>query len=205
MIWRFLPLMGVLLFAGIAFVWRPWLQRRRYGTRAIVLFASASRGQRLRDGLAVVFLLLVLGQSVVAVGWPERLSPLAQDRSTLEILRAAGAALLAAGLVLLVTAQLHLGAAWRIGIEEGARPGLVTAGLYRFCRNPIFLALLVFVGGYVMLLPTRLSLALLLGACIGVRLQVAAEEAYLLAAYGDTYRDYARRVGRFLPRVGRLR
>ena len=110
-----------------------------------------------------------------------------------------------AGLILLVAAQLHLGAAWRIGIEEGARPGLVTGGLYRFCRNPIFLALLVFVSGYVMLLPTRLSLALLLGACIGVRLQVAAEEAYLLAAYGETYRDYARRVGRFLPGAGRLR
>jgi protein-S-isoprenylcysteine O-methyltransferase Ste14 len=104
-----------------------------------------------------------------------------------------------------VTAQLHLGASWRIGIDEGASPGLVTSGLYRFCRNPIFLALLVTLSGYTLMLPTRLSLGLLLGAYIGVRQQVAAEEAYLLRTYGESYREYARRVGRFLPGLGRFR
>ena len=39
------------------------------------------------------------------------------------------------GLVLMVTAQLHLGASWRIGIEAGARPGLVTGGLYAVSRD----------------------------------------------------------------------
>ncbi len=84
-------------------------------------------------------------------------------------------------------------------------PGLVTDGLYRFCRNPIFLALLLTMTGYAVLLPTRLSAALLLGAYIGVRQQVSAEEAHLLRVYGEAYRGYARRVGRFLPGVGRLR
>ena len=45
----------------------------------------------------------------------------------------------------------------RIGIEDAARPGLVTGGLYRFCRNPIFLALLVVIAGYTLMLPTVLS------------------------------------------------
>ncbi len=105
----------------------------------------------------------------------------------------------------LVMAQLNLGASWRIGIEESTSPGLVTSGLYRFCRNPIFLAILTILTGYTLLLPTRLSLILLLGAFIGIRQQVLAEEAYLLRAYGDAYREYARNVGRFLPGVGRLR
>ena len=53
--------------------------------------------------------------------------------------------------------------------------------------------------GYTLLLPTRLSIALLVGTLIGIRLQVRAEEAYLLKSYGESYRDNARRVGRFLP------
>ena len=206
MIWRFLPLVGAVLFVGVVFCWRPWVQSRRHGTWGIILFRSGSLGQKLRDSLAVVLFILLIGQGIMAAGWPEALSLLGADhRSTVAVLHVTGAVLLFGGLILLVTAQLDLGASWRIGIEEGANPGLITNGLYRFCRNPIFLALLVIVAGYTLLLPTRLSLALLLGTCIGVRQQVATEEAYLLRAYGDSYHEYARRVGRFLPRLGKLR
>jgi protein-S-isoprenylcysteine O-methyltransferase Ste14 len=59
--------------------------------------------------------------------------------------------------------------------------------------------------GYALLLPTRLSLLLLGGAFIGIRQQVLTEEAYLSRTYGATYRAYARRVGRFVPGIGRLR
>lgn len=116
-----------------------------------------------------------------------------------------GTVLLFGGIVFLVLAQLDLGASWRIGIEEGTPPGLVTGGFYRFCRNPIYLAILVTLSGYALLLPTRLSLVLLAGAFIGFRQQAVTEEAYLLQTYGDAYRGYARRVGRFLPGIGRLR
>lgn len=61
------------------------------------------------------------------------------------------------------------------------------------------------VAGYTLLLPTRSSLALPAGAFIGIHLQVRAEETYLLSTYGESYRDYARRVGRFLPGLGRQR
>ena len=43
----------------------------------------------------------------------------------------------------------------------------------------------------------------MVGATIGIRLQVAAEERYLLQIRGDAYREYARHVGRFLPWFGR--
>jgi protein-S-isoprenylcysteine O-methyltransferase Ste14 len=113
--------------------------------------------------------------------------------------------LLFGGIVLLVIAQLNLGASWRIGIEEGSSPGLVMSGFYRFCRNPIFFAILIMLTGYTLLLPTRLSLALLVGAFIGIRQQVLTEEAHLRRTYGDVYRGYAHRVGRFEPGIGRLR
>jgi protein-S-isoprenylcysteine O-methyltransferase Ste14 len=104
----------------------------------------------------------------------------------------------------MVLAQLHLGASWRIGIDEGACPGLVTGGLYRFCRNPIFFGMFLAVAGLAVLQPTWLSAVAVVGAVAAVRAQVLEEESYLLTTYGDAYRAYARRVGRFAPGLGRL-
>lgn len=201
-----LALVGSVLFLGVVCCWRPWLQFRRYGSAGILLFRSGDWRQNLRDVLAVVLFLCVVGQAIVAARWPEALSLLGSiSHQATGIWQVTGAALLFGGIVLLVIAQLHLGASWRIGIEQGASPGLVTAGFYRFCRNPIFLALIIILTGYTLLLPTRLSFALLVGAFIGVRQQISAEEAYLLGAYENAYREYARQVGRFLPGMGRLR
>jgi protein-S-isoprenylcysteine O-methyltransferase Ste14 len=44
----------------------------------------------------------------------------------------------------------------------------------------------------------------LAGGFIGIRQQIMLEEAYLTRTYGDAYRDYARRVGRFVPGIGKL-
>jgi len=203
---RTLPLVAILLLFVIAGGWRPWLQYRRHGSSGILLFRSGGLGNRLRDAGAVLVFTLLLGQAVVAAAWPENLSPLiAHDSLAGLLLYGAGSLLMFAGLMLLVTGQLHLGASWRIGIEAGARPGLVTHGLYRVSRNPIFLGLLVFVTGYALTLPTVLSFVLLIALYLGIRQQVAAEEAYLAATYGEAFRDYARRVGRFLPGVGKRR
>ena len=206
MISMWLPLIGVVVFLGIVCCWRPWLQSRRYGSSGILFFRSGHWRQNLRDGLGVVFAVCLVGQAVAAAGWPESLSPIrVVYRPEAGIWQAAGALLLFGGLVLLIIAQLHLGASWRIGINEGTSPGLVTSGFYRFCRNPIFLSILITLTGYTLLLPTRLSLVLLLGAIVGIRQQILAEESYLLRTYEEGYLEYARRVGRFLPGVGRLR
>ena len=116
----------------------------------------------------------------------------------------AGAIILIAGLVLLVVAQLQMGSSWRIGIDEGATPGLIDTGLFRFCRNPIYLGLLVIIAGYVALLPTPISLLMWVGAYFVIRQQIRAEETYLRRIYGDAYHAYAHRVGRLLPNIGRL-
>jgi protein-S-isoprenylcysteine O-methyltransferase Ste14 len=204
--WRTLPLVGVLLFIAIAFGWRPWLQRRRYGTSGLLLFRSQERTQIIRDSLAVVWLALLVGQAAAVALLPEWLpSRVLWAGLTGDLQRTAGAVLLFGGLVLLVTAQLDLGASWRIGIEEGARPGLVTTGLYRFCRNPIYLAFAIVMLGYTMLLPTLLSLIMLIATYGGFRQQTLREEEYLMRTYGEAYRDYTSRVGRFWPGVGKRR
>ena len=201
---RWLPLGGVLATLAIALLWRPWLQRRRYGSHGILLFRTGGRAQRLRDAAAVVLFVLLLAQSFVAALAPESL-PLTQAdrRAAFGVRYVAGAVLMVAGIALLVAAQLELGASWRIGIDESARPGLVTSGLYGRSRNPIFLTLLIIVAGYALLIPTLLSAALLGCTYVGTRLQIAAEEAYLARTYGAQYRTYAQRVGRLVPGIGK--
>ena len=193
---RFVPLLGILLMIGAAFCWRPWLQYRRHGNWGVILFRSGRWGQHVRDAMLVAFTLVILGQAADAAARPGRI---ALWFLPIEL---AGIALLFGGIALVVVAQLQMGASWRIGIDEGPAPGMVTGGLYRLSRNPIYVGLVSVVLGYTLLLPTKLSVAMLVGCLVAVWQQVRTEEAYLSRTYGDGFREYARRVGRFLPRIG---
>lgn len=191
------PLAGIVLFLGVGIGWRSWLQARRYGSSGFLLFRSGRWSQHVRDALGVVLAVALLGQGLAAA--------IAPHPTPSAAVRAIGMTLLFGGIVFLVASQLNLGASWRIGIEEGARPGLVTNGIYAFSRNPIYLAMLITIAGYAVLIPTSLSIVMLVGALIGIRRQIFAEEAYLIRTYGEAFRAYARRVGRFLPGIGLLR
>ena len=201
-----LPLIAVLVFYGLGFGWRTWVQLRRYGSSGIVLFRSGRPGQHLREALFVVLAVALLAGAALAAVAPRRLPglvPLAP--ATAAVLRASGTVMVLGATALMLAAQLDLGASWRVGIDEGARPGLVTGGLYRYSRNPIYVAMLTALLGFALLLPSWISLGLLIGAGLGIRRHVGDEEAYLGRTYGEEYRRYAARVGRFVPGVGRLR
>jgi len=201
-----LPLIAVLVFYGLGFGWRTWVQLRRYGSSGIVLFRSGRLGQHLREALFVVLAVALFAEAALAAVAPRRLPglvPLAP--ATAAVLRATGTVMVLGATALMLAAQLDLGASWRVGIDEGARPGLVTGGLYRYSRNPIYVAMLTALLGFALLLPSWISLGLLIGAGLGIRRHVRDEEAYLARTYGEEYRRYAARVGRFVPGVGRLR
>jgi protein-S-isoprenylcysteine O-methyltransferase Ste14 len=201
-----LPLIAVLAFYGLGFGWRTWVQLRRYGSSGIVLFRSGRPGQHLREALFVVLAVALLAEAALAAVAPRRLPglmPLAP--ATAAVLRATGTVMVLGATALMLAAQLDLGASWRVGIDQGARPGLVTGGLYRYSRNPIYVAMLAALLGFALLLPSWISLGLLIGAGLGIRRHVRDEEAYLARTYGEEYRRYAARVGRFVPGVGRLR
>jgi protein-S-isoprenylcysteine O-methyltransferase Ste14 len=76
---------------------------------------------------------------------------------------------------------------------------LVTTGIYRWTRNPIYLAFfLVYVGiGIIVRNPWILMLVLPLAVIVRYGV-VAREEAYLERRFGDSYRDYKARVRRWL-------
>ena len=79
----------------------------------------------------------------------------------------------------------------------GAQDGLVTAGIYRWTRNPQN-ALLVAVYGFLAIAADTAPAYLLCAAMMAVyTLMILAEEPWLEAAYGVPYRRYCRRVPRF--------
>ncbi|NNL65855.1 MAG: isoprenylcysteine carboxylmethyltransferase family protein, partial [Myxococcales bacterium] len=102
-------------------------------------------------------------------------------------------------------AQLGMGSSWRVGVDESETTALVTDGLFRFVRNPIFSFIGLSAIGFVLLVPNLVSLAAAGLTAIGIELQVrAVEEPYLARTHGAAYADYAARVGRFVPGVGRI-
>ncbi len=76
---------------------------------------------------------------------------------------------------------------------------LVTDGIYRYTRNPMYLGLLLVLLGYAVYLAALYSLS---GPVVFVLylhwFQIRPEEVILQEKFGDAYRDYCQRVRRWL-------
>jgi len=78
----------------------------------------------------------------------------------------------------------------------------VDYGPYRYVRNPMYTGILA------MALSLGVALGTWLVPLLGIlvftllALRTRTEEKYLIERFGDQYRDYMTRVGRFLPRLG---
>jgi protein-S-isoprenylcysteine O-methyltransferase Ste14 len=119
-------------------------------------------------------------------------------------LRGVGIVLMAVGVAATVWAQFAMGESWRIGVDPGERTALVTAGPFRWVRNPIYSAMLLVVFGQALAVPNIASLAGALVVLVALQLHVRrVEEPHLTQVHGAEYSDYAAAVGRFLPGMGR--
>jgi protein-S-isoprenylcysteine O-methyltransferase Ste14 len=75
---------------------------------------------------------------------------------------------------------------------------LVQIGPYSRVRHPSYTAYFISFGGLIMMLPSIVTLLLLLGYP-GYYLVSLAEEKHLIQHFGEQYRSYMSRTGRFLP------
>jgi protein-S-isoprenylcysteine O-methyltransferase Ste14 len=174
--------------------------RVRAGTWGIVFHRDADPFQRLVGATLVVCLAAVVTGAVLHAAFgPEKLGVW----SAPAWVGALGWALVAASLLLTVTAQAQMGASWRVGIDD-RKTELVTRGLFRVVRNPIFSAMLLMLGGAALVAPCAWSIALWLGSALVLSLQTRLEERHLAGLHGQRYLEYASRVGRFVPGLGTL-
>lgn len=119
---------------------------------------------------------------------------------------AAGIALFAVGLAVTLAAQFAMGDQWRIGVDPDERTELVTSGPFALVRNPIFSGMLPASLGLALMVPNVVALLGFAALVLALQIQVRhVEEPYLLRVHGRRYADYAARVGRFVPGIGRIR
>ena len=118
------------------------------------------------------------------------------------IVVAIGLTLTWAGIALREWAIVTLGRFFRrvVMIQEGHR--LVTRGPYRFVRHPSYTGALLALTGFGIALDSPVSAAaLFVLSLVGYLARIKVEERALLEAFGEDYRDYARRTARLVPRV----
>ena len=112
-----------------------------------------------------------------------------------------------AGFVLLAGGGL-VGLAGVLAIGRGLTPfpkpalgtRLVTTGIYRFIRHPLYLAVLLGASGWGFVRESWPALASALALGVFLNAKAGHEERYLLLQFPD-YRAYAVRVRRFIPGV----
>ncbi len=91
----------------------------------------------------------------------------------------------------------------RIG---GGGPGIsippqriVDEGPYRWVRNPMYLGHLIFFAGMALVLGSWIALAVLVFHVFWFDRRVREDEERLAALFGEPYREYCRRVKRWIP------
>lgn len=110
-----------------------------------------------------------------------------------------GCLLIALGAVLMVLAVVEFRRARTTIIPREAPQALISGGIYRFSRNPIYLADALFLAGASLYWGSIPGLFLVpVFVLVIERRFIHGEEAVLRGAYGAAYEDYARRVRRWL-------
>lgn len=114
-----------------------------------------------------------------------------------------GWCLLSIGLAMIVTGQSQMGISWRMGVDPEPT-GLVTSGIFRFSRNPIYSGMLLALSSYLFLSPCPWLIMGLVQFALLISLQTRYEEQALIYTHGHLYLQYASIVGRFFPNLGCL-
>ncbi|MFW9938704.1 MAG: methyltransferase family protein [Candidatus Thorarchaeota archaeon] len=109
-----------------------------------------------------------------------------------------GMILISLGYILEFLAIIELGINFRIGFPK-EQTKLITKGVYRLMRNPMLLGIFFLVIGTFMSIPNVLTLISMILNIITFNSKAKDEEIFLIKRFGDEYKKYMAKVGRYLP------
>lgn len=184
------------IFFSLFAVIRVYFQWRARQTQGQVEYKESKLNIVLRAIIGAIFFLGVLFYIVrpQVLAWAEL--PLPQWLQWL------GVVLGGISLPLLAWTQLALGSNFSPTLHVRQEHTLVTSGPYRYVRHPMYTAL--FLSMLAILLLTRNWLVggiPLVGLCVILLMRLPREERAMIERFGDAYREYMKRTGRFLPRA----
>ncbi|MCB8928299.1 MAG: DUF1295 domain-containing protein [Ardenticatenaceae bacterium] len=184
-------LIYLVLFYGLAFFWRSFATWRATGINPYRL----AQAEGLAGFLGRLFRLVSLGLAAVVLlytlapaNWYTYLGPLVWLESGM--VTAVGILLLIIAFFLVLIAQAQMGNSWRIGIDDKHKTQLVTHGIFRFSRNPIFLGMRLNLLGLFLVLPNAVTLTLWLLGDVTIHAQIFLEEQHLNQQHGTIYQSY---------------
>lgn len=112
-----------------------------------------------------------------------------------------GAAIFGVALWLLWRSHADLGRNWSVTAEVREKQNLITSGVFKYMRHPMYSAHLLWGIAQALLVHNWIagvaSLAVFLPLYL---LRVPREEKVMLNEFGDEYREYMKRSGRVIPR-----
>ena len=106
--------------------------------------------------------------------------------------------IMSVGLVWVVIAQSQMGASWRIGIDHEEKTEFIQTGLFTYSRNPIFVGVIFISFGFFLVLPSSITLTILMLDIALIQIQVALEEEYLATSHGEEYSHYCSKIRRWI-------
>lgn len=192
-----LPVYLILYFFS-AFFWRSYRVWKATGVNPFVLGRGDSAHNYIGKVFKIVFVLIAAVVIVysLSVRVYQYLLPIAWlEHAGLKI---AGLFLLAFSAVWTIIAQAQMGESWRIGIDRKHTTALVQKGVFKLSRNPIFLGMIATLAGLFLVMPNGVTLLILALGFVLIQIQVRLEEEHLTTLHRDEYREYQRKVRRWI-------
>ncbi|WP_248289647.1 isoprenylcysteine carboxylmethyltransferase family protein [Thalassotalea sp. Y01] len=109
-----------------------------------------------------------------------------------------GLILLTLGFVSTATIHYRLGEQWRSGIDPSGPAKIITSGIYRYTRNPMFCFVALAQLGFFLALPSFFSLTCFAIGLYTLNSQAEAEEKHLLELFPNQYPQYTNQVRRWI-------
>ena len=99
---------------------------------------------------------------------------------------------------------VYLSRSGHVVVSHEQRPNrVVTTGVFRYVRHPLYLASVLTYLGLAVSTLSLFSLAILAGIFIFYNYIASYEEGLLEAKFGAEYREYKKKTGKWLPKLGK--
>jgi protein-S-isoprenylcysteine O-methyltransferase Ste14 len=179
-----------LVFTGI----RAAFHRLATRTRGKIEYREGRLHRGLRLAVGIPFMAIFFAYMV----WPD---VAAWARLTLPAwARWIGAVFSVLSLPLIWWVQRSLGSNFSTTLHVREQHSLVTDGPYRWVRHPMYTVLFIWIMAFLLLTANWFIGGVpLLAFCLIVATRLKNEEATMIEKFGDEYRQYMQRTGRFLP------
>ena len=116
-------------------------------------------------------------------------------------LRWAGFALGLISVVFWTWTQIHLDTQWSAQLQLKKNHKLVTTGPYAYVRHPLYMGMIGWAVSLSLLTANWIFVAVCALSIAGVVGRVPKEEQMMIEAFGDDYKAYMQRTGRFFPKL----